>query len=95
MVCDPGVAAMTPPTQVVLAFGVGATKTELFAVVPGRLSVTDTLMIAEVFVFCKVIVSVEIPFGATVLGVKTLLIEKSLSACTVKFEVRGPAGVLF
>jgi hypothetical protein len=95
MVCDPGMAVMTPPAQVVLAFGVGATKTELFAVVPGRLSVTDTLMIAEVFVFCKVIVSVEIPFGATVLGEKALLIEKSLGACTVKFEVRGPAGVLF
>ena len=86
---------MTPPPQVVLAFGVGATKTELFAVVPGRVSVSDTLMIAEVFVFCKVIVSVEIPFGATVLGEKALLIEKSLTGATVRSSVKGLSGALF
>ena len=86
---------MTPPAQVVLAFGVGATKTVLFAVVPGRLSVTDTLMIAEVFVFCKVIVSVEIPFAATVAGVKALLKDRSDSICTVRFAVRALEGTLF
>jgi hypothetical protein len=92
MVCEPGIAVISPPAQVVLAFGVGATKTELFAVVPGRLSVSDTLMIAEVFVFCKVIVSVEIPFGATVLGEKALRTDRSDSNCTVRFAVRALAG---
>jgi hypothetical protein len=52
-------------------------------------------MIAEVFVFCKVIVSVEIPFGATVLGEKALLIEKSLTGATVSSSVKGLSGALF
>ena len=85
---------ITPPEQVVLAFGAGATKTELFAVVPGKLSVTVTSINGDGPVFCKAIVNVEIPFAATVLGEKALLTVRSDSICTVRFAVRAVEGTL-
>ena len=90
----PATAVTTPPTQVVLAFGVGATIMPLVGV-PGRLSVMDALIRGEAFVFCKVMVNVEIPPGLTIGGVKILLIEKSVSTCTVRFAVRGFGTVRF
>lgn len=86
---------ITPPPQVVLALGGRATSTVLFALVPGKLSVSVTLTSGDTFVFCKVIVSVEIPFGATVLGEKALLIEKSLTGRTVRSSLKGPSGARF
>ena len=90
----PGAAVTTPPVQVVLALGVGATISPLVGV-PGKSSVMDALMSGEEFVFCKVIVNVEIPPGLTVGGVKALLIEKSVSTCTVRSSVRGFGTVRF
>jgi len=95
MVCDPGVAVITPPPQVVLAFGEGATNTELFALVPGKSSVSVTSISGEAFIFCNVIVNVEIPFAATVSGEKALLMDRSVRISTVRFAVRLLAGVLF
>ena len=86
---------IVPPAQVVLAFGVGATNTVLLAFVPGRVSVSVTLTSASAFVFCNVIVNVEIPFRATVSGENALLTDKSLRPTTVKLAVTSLAGALF
>ena len=86
---------ITPPAQVVLTFGVGATRTVSFAFVPGRLSVSVTLINAAAFVFCSVIVNVEIPAGATVSGEKTLLTDRSLNPNTVRSAVTLLEGALF
>ena len=58
------------PVHVVLIFGVGATKTPFVAFPPMvvRSSVRDVIVSGLVSVFVKVIVKVEMPLGATVLG---------------------------
>ena len=70
----------TPPTQVVLAFGVGATIKPSVGV-PGKLSVIEALIRGAALWLCNVIVKVETPPGLMLGGVKTLLIEKSESVC--------------
>src|SRR5215216_3219924 len=87
MVCEPATASTVPPTQVVLALGVGATMIP-FVAVPGNGSVTETFTNGEAFVFCNVIASVEMPPGLTAGGVNVLLIENGLTTRTVKFAVR-------
>ena len=74
MVCVPATAVTVPPTHVVLVLGTGAMMIPSVGV-PGKESVTDTFTNGEVFEFCSVIVSVEMPPGLTVGGVKDLLTE--------------------
>ena len=66
----PAAAVTTPPPQVVLAFGVGARTTPA-----GRESTSGAVSVAAVaFALARVIVSVEIPPGPVVLGLKALVI---------------------
>ena len=88
--CVPGTAITVPPEQVVLALGTGATVRS-----PGKLSDTNTSTSGEVFVFCKVIVRVDTPKGATASGVNPLLAERSLNGSTVRGAVRLPEGPRF
>ena len=90
MTCVPGPAVTVPPAHVVLALGVGATVKSA-----GRLSNTATSTRGAAFVFVNVIVRVDMPRGATALGVNALLTERSLNASTVRSAVRSLGGVLF
>jgi len=56
--------------------------------VPGNGSMTDTFTRGAVFVFCNVIVSVEIPPGLITGGVNDFLAEISLTDSTVRSAVR-------
>ena len=94
MVCDPGMAVTVPPVQVVLALGVGATIIPS-VVEPGKSSVMEALINGEVFVLRRVMVNVDMPPGLTVGGVKTLLIEKSVTVSTVRSSVSGFGTVRF
>lgn len=87
MVCVPATAFTMPPAQVVLAFGAGATIIPV-AGVPGNGSVTDPFTNGAAFVFCTVIVSVEMPPGLTTGGVNDFRAEISLTASTVRSAVR-------
>lgn len=63
---DPPALAVRVPPQVVLAFGVGATRTAFPAVpIVVRSSNTETLTNGDAFVFSSVIVNVEMPAGIT------------------------------
>ena len=63
---DPPALAVSAPPQVVLAFGVGATRTAFPALpIVVRSSNIETLTSGNAFVFCSVIVNVEIPAGIT------------------------------
>lgn len=94
IVWEPAVALTVPPAHVVLALGLGATIIPSVRL-PGNGSVTDTFTKGTVFVFCNMILSVDMPPGLTVGGVKDLLTEISLTVSTVKLAVRGLGTVRF
>lgn len=87
IVCAPATAVTIPPVHVVLASGTGAMIIPSVKV-PGNGSVTDPFTNGKGFVFCSVIVSVEIPPGETTGGVNDFLAEISLTASTNRSAVR-------
>ena len=81
----PATAVTTPPPQVVLAFGLGARTTPA-----GNESTSAAVIVAAVaFALATVIVSVEIPPGPLVLGLKALVTwgTTGVVALTVKTAV--------